>query len=72
MNRRAFIQFAAVALIAPPIARDQPFSGLALEIQNYIIARTPEWQRLYSNRQQIFSLLHDNALKCAKQAEQLG
>ena len=72
MNRRAFIQFAAVALIASPSARGQQFSTLALEIQNYIVARTPEWERLYPGRQSILSQLHSNALKYAMRVEQLG
>jgi len=73
MNRRTFIQLASAALIAPQAitAQQSPFAILTLEIQNYINAQTPEWNRRRLRRQQILDQLHRTALKYAEMAEKL-
>jgi signal transduction histidine kinase len=65
MNRRTFILLPFAALLPAPVAPSR-FSSLSEEIQNYIKMRTPEWERLYPDRQQIRSQLYRNALKYAR------
>jgi hypothetical protein len=61
MNRRTFVQLglASSAFIGSEChgipypaggnATAKMFQGLALDIQNYMKARTPEWERLYGD-----------------------